>query len=346
MALIVFDGFDHYATGADILSRSGPLVWTRNDGFQSFQPGRSGYGKSYACGNDVAILGAFVGQFTHFFCGFACQLGSETTAQFYFNDMSGSGPVGTPQFYLQLNGSTGTIAIYSGAGTFENTSTAAAFTPTVWNYIEIGAVIGTAGSVTVRINGVQVVAATFDTVNTANTWVNGIRVQSDSYGSYISLDDFYWCDNTTGAGANPCNTFLGDVSVDTLFPTSNFAVAWTPLANTNWQEVSELSNDGDVSYNSAATVGAVDTYNFGPLRPTATAVLGVQTTGAYRKDDATARTLQQRVLSAGSTADGTTVSIPATYTYETDLFVVDPSTTANWTVAAVNAIAAGYELVS
>ena len=344
MALYVFEGFDHYAGAADILTRSGRLVWTRSDGFIGLPVGRGGYGKAYSGGNDPVLLGAFVAEFTDFFCGFACSLGSGTTTQFNFNDMSTAGN-GTPQFYVQLNAATATIAIYNGGGTIENTLTAA-FTPTVYNYIEIGAVIATAGSVTVRVNGVQVLTASFNTVTTANTWVNGIHVVGNGYGNITSLDDFYWCDNTTGAGGNPCNTFLGDVSVDTLFPTSNFAVAWTPLANTNWQEVSELSNDGDVSYNSAATVGAVDTYNFGPLRPTATAVLGVQTTGAYRKDDATARTLQQRVISAGSTADGTTVSIPATYTYETDLFVVDPSTTANWTVAAVNAIAAGYELVS
>ncbi len=91
----------------------------------------------------------------------------------------------------------------------------------------------------------------------------------------FTIDDLYLCDDSVGPGANACNTFLGDVRVSTLYATANGAVSWTPLANTNWQELADVQMDrGRHIPNSTGTVGASDTILFAPLPVDVTAVLG------------------------------------------------------------------------
>jgi hypothetical protein len=352
MALYAFDGFDHYgnytSNGGDMLSRSGRLIWTGNPSLNGSSVGRAGYGKSvFFSSGGLGLIGVLASQFTHFFAGFALQMTQPGNVSVAFLDMT-AGSGGTIQFSLVFNFTTATIQIFNGAGAMQISSAAGAFTPTLFNYVEIGAVVAASGSVTVRINGVQVLTVAFDTVASANTWVNGMSFSNIGGGSgnQYALDDLYWCDNTTGPGANPMNTFLGDVAVETLYPASNHAVSWTPLAGTNWQEISETGMDADTTYNATATVANVDTFNFQSLRAATNQVLAVQVVGAYRKDDATARVVQQRVLSGAVVGQGTALSIPTTYTYAVDVFVEDPNTAAAWTVAGVDALQAGYELTA
>jgi hypothetical protein len=75
-------------------------------------------------------------------------------------------------------------------------------------------------------------------------------------------------------------------------------------------------------------------------------VFGVQTTGAYRKLDASAQTIIQSIKSGATSSNGATLSLSLSYAYYTDLFVVDPNTSATWTPAAVDALIAGYKLNS
>ena len=54
----------------------------------------------------------------------------------------------------------------------------------------------------------------------------------------------------------------------------------------------------------------------------------------------------RRSVLAATAAAGASYSIPNAYVYCYDMWVLDPNTTANWTLASVNALQAGYELVS
>jgi hypothetical protein len=123
-------------------------------------------------------------------------------------------------------------------------------------------------------------------------------------------------------------------------------VQWTPLAETNWQEVGETQFDGDTSYNYATTVGNTDLFTFGSLPTTVSVVYGVFVTGGYRKLDAGPETIVQKLVSSGSTASGSTMAMSLSYAFWTDLFVTDPHTGATWTPTSVNDIIAGYSLAS
>ena len=115
---------------------------------------------------------------------------------------------------------------------------------------------------------------------------------------------------------------------------------------TNAGNVSEIKMDSDTTYNYSNTVSDVDLLNFQPLPAVINLILAVQVTGAYRKDDAGTRAVQQGVQSGATTAWGLVDHYlgVGTYNYFTDLFVLNPDTSAPWTVAEVNGLSAGYKV--
>jgi hypothetical protein len=347
MALKVIEGWDHYSNPAtDMLQRQGLLQWTAQPS-ASLVTGRNGYGRALQCGSSTygSLNGVLGANFATLYAGFALVLSTNNNVTFSFGDAV----AGSAQVVFTLNAATGVISAGSGGSPLATSGTNA-FSPYVYNYFEFGATINaTTGMVACRVNGVSVLSATgIDTQYTANAYTNEIIFADtvSGIGPNFTIDDLYVCDSTTGPGTYPCNGFLGDVSVDTVYPSANNAVAWTPLASANWQEVSEVAMDSDSSYNYSATAGQVDTFAIGALRAATNLVYGVQVTGAYRKDDASSRTIQQRVLSASTVGAGTAASIPTGYVYISDMFAVDPNTSASWAVASVNALKVGYELVS
>lgn len=104
--------------------------------------------------------------------------------------------------------------------------------------------------------------------------------------------------------------------------------------------------DGDASYNFTATAGARDLFNFGALDIDVNQVLGLQMKIALRKEDAGARTVAPVLYIGGSYYVGTAVSVDVTYLYITTLWPINPHTSASWTAADVNALVAGYVVVT
>ncbi len=344
MAVKAFDGFDNYLGTNDLLQRQGFLQWITGN-VVSWRTGLLGYGNCAYLNAPGGLTGSLATPLGTFFMG--CRLQSYAGNQFgvtIIDELSGG-----VQFQVQFYPS-GQIVVYRSTGGTQvmiAESGLNSFVPTATNYIEVGGTISsTAGTVTVRVNGQVISGCTCTGVNnqaTANASMSGLDIGA---GSYLSVDDFYLCDSTTGSGVVPGNTFLGDVKIQTVNTTGNVSVAWSPLANTNWQEVSEVQGDGDSSYNATGTVGATDSFTFGSVTAVTNQIIAVQVMGMYRKDDASTHTVQQQLTSSSTTVEGTTVSIPNTYIFLADLWSADPSTGAGWTPSAVNSLKAGYTLVS
>jgi hypothetical protein len=365
MALKVHDGFDHYKAQGDLQSRVGALQWSdiNANGAFTLVAGRGGYGQAVLVGNATATHnnwfgGSFPANYSTAFVGVALLFGTGGTS-FLIQAMDYTAQL--PQLTCQCFFESGTIIVYAGdvGGTVIASSPPNAFSPYIWNYWELGVTIGTAGSFDLHCNGTSVLSAGLTgggvrTQNPAdsNSFFNGIKYSAATNGvpnyflADMTIDDFYLCDNTAGPGTFPCNTFLGDSAVRTQFPTANASVQWTPIANTNWQEVGETQFDGDTSYNYATAVGDADLYSFGSLPTNVSAVYGVQITGGYRKLDAGAQTIVQKMVSGGTTSAGATLTLSLSYGFYTDMFVLDPHTGASWAPAAVDALSAGMTLNS
>jgi hypothetical protein len=124
-------------------------------------------------------------------------------------------------------------------------------------------------------------------------------------------------------------------------------VGFGMYALSNTSNVNENTFDGDDSYNSTSSVGAEDLFNCDPVVPTTLNILGVQVTGAYRKDDASVTTqMTQRVKSGSADSGGALFSPPSSWVYHSDVWVLDPQTGSNWTVTSVNTMQIGYKLES
>jgi hypothetical protein len=249
---------------------------------------------------------------------------------------------GSTQVYVESN-SLGGATIYRGSATSIGTVASGTFPTTGWFYFELGAVIasGTGGSVTVRCNGTQVASVTgANTQGASSTTVGG--VQSLVTGSTVQYAHQYFCDNT---GSSPWNTFLGDVRVQTLLPTSNASVAFTPngLAS-NYLNAAKVPPVPATDYNSSSTVSAQDTFNYASMASTLGTVYGVIAKAIVSKSDAGARSVQLLAVSGGTTATGATISPGTSALQSAAVFAVDPNTSAAWTQTAVNAATMGYKV--
>jgi hypothetical protein len=361
MALVAFDGFDHYSTDpTDLLSRrSGGLQWNAENQATYVVPGRNSFGMAIQLGQTAFLQGTLVTPIAGGFIGFAAKLVTgnlNNPPSLRLVDLHGGTQA---QVSVVFDPASGSIRAYrggyddgSGTDVLLGSTANNVFTNNAWNYVEIAATINNAaGAVTVRLNGAQVLNITgVDTQFTANAWFEAIWFRGPTSGSNDAwqIDDFYVSNTTAGSGAVPFNAFIGDARVWSLYATGDATTQqWTPLTvgTPNWQEVSETRNDGDASYNSTASVGARDNFHFQQL-PTAVQVLAVQVTGSYRRDDAGPRTVNQHLTSGGTDVVGASYVLPNTYVYCCDFWTTDPHTSAAWTVAAVNAVAAGYGLVS
>ena len=308
IALIVTEGFDSYRGVPDLFSRVGALQWVELGGFEQpnilFVPGRTGAGQALAFAGDglpasdqnQTLAACFNVNLTTGYLGFAVLPAGVAQLPSWDLQLLDWGS-SLAQITVRFNLFGGIITVYAG----DPTATAepvvlaqtgpGAFSPYIWSFVEIGATIGASGSFDVHVNGNSAVSGTGATIYpaplpagaTSSAVFNGFRVRLNTRGapnqapetsSSFSIDDVYLCDSTIGPGTYSCSSFQGDVAVITLRPTANRSVTWTPLANTNWQEVGTSQFEGDASYNSASAVGDQDLFTFGSLPTNILAVLG------------------------------------------------------------------------
>jgi hypothetical protein len=363
MANLGFDGFDHYNAAADFLSRSDFIQWqnTTSAGTLSFVTGLTGYGKAVKIvgGNfGEGLLGVFGARNQHFFFGqrVFCLNNNISAYGFYLHCIDSLAAGGAAdQFKLRFDENNYAVEVWNGT-TLLGTSANNVWAGDVSNFIEIELYVatGTSGYVNVWVNNVQVLALSgITTQQSANAWVDSISYQpspvSGGGGSYIILDDFYYNDTTSGPGLFPMNGRAGDSRTSTQFATGNDVVQFAPLANANWQEISEVAMDGDASYNYDNNAGDQDTFVFQPLLATLSTIYALRLTYATRNDGAGSRTTAGVVKIGGTSyVYGSPNSVPASanYVYFSNQWTLSPATGLNFTRTEVNGADFGYKLVS
>jgi hypothetical protein len=213
-----------------------------------------------------------------------------------------------------------------------------------WVYIEVQAKLhDTTGLIAVRYDGVQVLASTsLDTKNAGTkTTFDRVVIGGASAGSTFKFDDLYIM---AGAG----DTFLGDLSVETLYPNGNGAAnQWIGSdgnSTDNYLLVDESGAPNIADYVASATSGHQDLYTMTNLVRTTGTILGVCHQAHAIKTDSGARQMKivnRRAADNKSAAlDLTTSFAPYHYT-----LVNDPETGAPFTIGNVNSLQSGVEVV-
>lgn len=206
-------------------------------------------------------------------------------------------------------------------------------------------VSASAGSVTVRVNGVPVLSLSgVNTLGNASGTVQRYGVGSPGGTSEAWSAHWYLCDNT---GPAPGNTFLGDTRVQTLVATGSDAVAFAPSGQpANWQNAALVPPVPGTDYNSSAVAGAQDTFNCSAVAAGLGTVFGVNTKALLAKSDAGPRTMATVLKSGAAVAVGPTVSVGVSAQQARLVTRLDPNTGLAWTPAAVNAAKPGYRIVA
>lgn len=327
MVVIFIEGFDHFSTATQM----GVKGWTVGaqgtlsaDGSGRFD-GR--YFQIAAGGGAVGSSKNLPSTYSTVICGFAYF----ATAIVNNIDVIRLRTMGGVTVCSVSHDASGHLTVKNAAGSVVATGTTVISTST-WNYVELKASVnGASGTLELRLNGAAEIAS--NTSNNGSTNIGQIFLVSNNSAMTIRFDDFYFVDTT---GSAPNNTFLGDVRVETIYPTgAGSHTAWTPNgAASNWDCVDEHTPDDDTTYNSDATPNDIDTYAFGDIDAGAT-VYGVQVSLYARKDDANTRQIAPVIRQSSTDYVGTTVTMGATYTFYSQLYDQDP-TPAAWTASNVN----------
>ena len=262
-----------------------------------------------------------------------------------FNDSAGN-----QQLSVVADNISGALRVLSASGATLGQTADAVFPASLpensFFYLEIGIVVGTGtnGSVILKVNGTVVLTLTGITTQAtalANIGQTQIYVAYNSSGGRMQVMHQYWCDAT---GAAPNNTFLGDTRIQVLRPTSNDAVAFTPVGNaSNWQNAAAEPPAPSTNYNTSSTTGAQDTFNCGAMATGLGTVYGVASK-AVMASSAAGRSAQTALKSGTSVVLGTSTPVPPGGVALGTIAQLDPNTSAAWTMAGVNAVKPGYKI--
>lgn len=114
------------------------------------------------------------------------------------------------------------------------------------------------------------------------------------------------------------------------------AVAWAVITPAgNYPFVEDRQEDGDLTYVSSSSPGAVDLYGNPGLPITPQSIIGLSVRSFQRKGDAGARSGQVRLKSGATTVDGASVPLGTTYGNVYKIQDVDPNTGVAWTASGI-----------
>lgn len=338
MAILFIDGFDHYAI-AERLRK-----WTGNrsnavsamSSTTRFSSGQSLDVNSQASGQGIFKTLEYQATWT---VGFAIMFDDDSAVTFFYLTQDGL-------VHVQLT-KTGSnqLQLQNGNGTTIATGTTIIAEDT-WYYLELQVTIGNSAAYEFRINEVSEFSGTGDTQNGGSAVANRIEFQSNANNGF-QLDDLYALDGTGGA---PYDDFLGDVRVETLFPSGNGNSSQFDGSDGNTTDnyllVDEQTDqDDDTTYVQSPDVGDKDTYAYGNLVTVTGDVLAVQLAPVGRKTSAGGRSFNHVARLSATEEDGAAVALQDSFLVHRDIRTTKPGGGA-WSVSDVNSAEFGYKIAS
>ena len=337
MALLWIDGFEQYATVADIKDAyDGQLIAF------SVQTGRNTGG-----GNNRSIEMDFN----------ADQLIKnivETTSTIVvgvaFNYLTALSLIDLMRWY---SGGTEMITIRPEAGgelAIDRGSTEIAVTSGLgllaaqWYYLELKVFIhDSTGTVELWIDGNKVINETaLDTKNGTPNTINRVWLLGNT--GDMNFDDFYILDDS----GTDATDRLGDSRVETVVPDADGATNnFTPVGagTTNADRVDDgLTPDDDTTYVHSSTATDKDLYGFEALAGSIDTVFGVQVTLYARKEETGERTVRTVARSGTTEVESGDFYLGPQYRYVSNMYENDPNGGGNWNEAAVNAAQFGIKI--
>lgn len=336
MSLLFVDGFDDGLTAAGLKWN----VWGTSIVTTTPRTGtncmRLGTGNQFSS----RVLVNTPDEHATFIAGFGMIPEAATTAEFlqFWSD-----GWGTCHITITIDGNNRFLVRRGQGGTLLGQSSNNSVQLAVWQHVEVKVILSdTVGEVTIRINGNVVLSLTgIDTKNGGTkTVLEGIRFWADFQAAGIRFDDLYLCN---GAGTVN-NTFLGDCSVQTIFPNGDGASSQWVGSDGNSVSNYALVNEttpSTANYVESGTPGNIDTYAYGDLP--AGSVKGVVHRSYAAKSDTGPQSFRQTARIGGVNYPGSDVALGTGYGVTTRVLETSPATSAAWSVSEVNGAEFGVE---
>ena len=122
-------------------------------------------------------------------------------------------------------------------------------------------------------------------------------------------------------------------------------LTWQAVAN--YANEHENNNDWDITYNSASTVGAIDTFAVNASLPSTASVLATNVIGSYRRDDSATRAVQNQLITNSTLVNvGSPQNMTNIYQYASGINTFKPVTSSQWTASDINALQIGYKVTT
>ncbi len=325
MALILVDGFDHYAS-----TQAAEKFWTGNP--FGMNPGRGFGGQCMIVIINNEVRKQFPSSYSTVIAGAALNVNDNSAGKIM--SLRGGGLIAAS---IAFNGSQH-LELYDSSGLLIATGTTTIPVHS-WFYVEIKLVKGSTGTATVHLNGAAEIAASTGNYGTSN--IDTIEFSNHSLSGATEVDDVYVVDTS---GSAPQNDFLGDIRIETLYPVADGSyTAWTPKFGTDhYQMVNEHLIDGDGSYVYDANPGDKDSYILETFIGT---IFGAQLNIGARKGDAPLRQIKPLIKQSGTDYLGALATLSSDYVFYSWQLDKDPSG-ADWLAATINADEFGQELIA
>jgi len=277
------DSFDHY------LSADAYQKWTSVNGMTIGAVGRRGTNGAILEG--LGAFKTFDNEYGLIYCG-AAVLGAGQSIFSLYNLISGV------NITLQTVGD-GRLKVSGTDPTVGGNFTIGASLPILsnaWHYIEMKASVSSAGvSVEIHINEEIVITGTYAYGNPNVLILSGhaawatVQIFGAGGGLNTYMDDFY----ATTSG------FYGDVNIDVIRPDGPATSNWIPNPNVaNWNNVKDITPDGDATTVSSANVNDLDLYTMQDI-PSTAVVKAIQGIASVKKDTAGLAALKLQYGSGG-----------------------------------------------
>jgi hypothetical protein len=340
MALIFMDGFDHYNTPAQ-------KGWIATGGNMQASGTRFGSGQCYSLGGNQNMYQQLPSTSEHATIIIGCAVYRSANVGVHNDWLFYSDAHATTHVVVAImpDGSIGAWrGGYNNANVLGISAANNLVPPNVWAYIEIKVTLSdTVGVVEVRLNGSATPVLNVSGVDTKN---GGTKTTIDSVGinnsTGTSLYDDVYILNPSGSVNT---TFLGDVRVETIYPTgAGASTGLTPSTGANWAAVDETPPN-TTDYVSSAGTNVKDTYAMGDLSTGASTVVGMQIGTYAMKTDTGVKQYRQVVRSGGTDYPGTARSPATSYNYDFAISETNPATSVAWTKSTVNAVEIGVEVL-
>lgn len=218
----------------------------------------------------------------------------------------------------------------------------------VWHWLECKFSLLDAGSFEVKVDGATVFSGsadlrdgTGDTSTISHLRLGGIR-DGGVGATAMRYSDIIIAD---GSGSAPWNDFFGDLRIESKVPDADGATAaWTPLSSTNVSNIDDAlgAYDDDTTYISSATVDQInDSSHANHVLTDVTTIHFVQMSALIRNDGAT--NARVRIKSGATVSETADITLSTAYQWRNLLALVDPNTSAAWTLANINAAEFGVK---